>query len=59
MSIPPWALHTTMHVDHSPEMETCIKRKIAIGLYGNTTAVIRYAFRRMRTEEERVLKDLH
>jgi hypothetical protein len=59
MSIPPWALNTTMHVDHPLEMETCIKQKIAIGFYGNTRAVIRYAFRRMQSGEERVFKGLH
>ena len=44
----------TMHVNLSPEMEGFIKTKVATGLYGNATEVIRDAIRRMQAEESRL-----
>jgi antitoxin ParD1/3/4 len=45
------ALHMTMHINLSPEMEGFIKAKVATGFYGNATEVIRDAVRRMQAEE--------
>ena len=44
----------TMHVNLSPEMEVFIRNKVAGGLYGNATEVIRDAIRRMQAEEVRL-----
>ncbi len=44
----------TMHVNLSPEMEGFIRGKVADGMYGNATEVIRDAVRRMQAEETRV-----
>jgi antitoxin ParD1/3/4 len=44
----------SMHVNLSPEMERFIKGKVASGMYGNATEVIRDAIRRMQVEEERL-----
>lgn len=44
----------TMHINLSAEMEAYIKAKVASGLYGNATEVIRDAIRRMQFEETRV-----
>lgn len=44
----------TMHVNLSAEMEGFIRDKVADGMYGNATEVIRDAVRRMQAEEARV-----
>ena len=44
----------SMHVNLSPEMEVFIRNKVAGGLYGNATEVIRDAIRRMQAEEVRL-----
>ena len=44
----------SMHVNLSPEMEGFIQSKVADGMYGNATEVIRDAVRRMQAEEARV-----
>lgn len=44
----------TLHVNLSPEMEGFIKSKVASGVYGNATEVIRDAVRRMQAEDSRV-----
>ncbi len=44
----------TMHINLSSEMEGFIKRKVAGGLYGSATEVIRDALRRMEAEETRI-----
>jgi antitoxin ParD1/3/4 len=44
----------TMHVNLSEEMEGFIRGKVAGGMYGNATEVIRDAVRRMQAEEARV-----
>lgn len=41
----------TMHINFSPEMETFIRAKVASGLYGNATEVVRDAIRRMQAED--------
>ena len=42
-----------MHINLSEEMEGFIKGKVADGLYGNATEVIRDAIRRMQAEDVR------
>ena len=44
----------TMHLNLSDEMEGFIRGKVAGGMYGNATEVIRDAVRRMQAEEARV-----
>lgn len=44
----------SMHVNLSPEMEGFIQSKVADGMYGNATEVIRDAVRRMQAEEARI-----
>lgn len=43
-----------MHVNLSAEMEGFIRGKVADGMYGNATEVIRDAVRRMQAEETRI-----
>jgi len=44
----------TMHINFSAEMENFIRAKVASGLYGNATEVIRDAIRRMQAEDSRL-----
>lgn len=44
----------TMHINLSVEMEGFVRDKVAGGMYGNATEVIRDAVRRMQAEEARV-----
>ena len=44
----------TMHVNLGEKMEDFIRAKVAEGMYGNHTEVIRDAVRRLQAEEARV-----
>lgn len=54
MDIAQWGPMMTMHINFSPEMESFIRAKVASGLYGNATEVVRDAIRRMQAEEVRL-----
>lgn len=43
-----------MHISLTPELEGIIQEKIASGLYGNASEVVREALRFMKTNEELV-----
>lgn len=45
----------TMHINLSEEMEGFVRGKVAGGMYGNATEVIRDAVRRMQAEEARMV----
>lgn len=43
-----------MHVNLSPEMEQYVQGKIASGLYGNASEVVRDAIERLRADDEKL-----